>query len=75
MHCWITNHIKCGKGSNWEGTSSGVEEDMLDELLHNIKSKRYSTYILTLRGGDTHIHANFLDKSKHKQACDGIYFA
>ena len=30
-----------GKGSNWEGISSGEEGDMLDELLRKVKSEEY----------------------------------
>ena len=33
---WYTHHTKRGKGSNWEGTSSGAEGDMLDELLRKL---------------------------------------
>ena len=39
---WFTHRTKRGKGSNWEGTSSGAEGDMLDELLHKVKSKEYN---------------------------------
>ena len=36
-----THCTKCGKSSNWEGTSSGAEGDMLDELLHKVKCEEY----------------------------------
>ena len=39
---WFTHRIKRGKGSNWEGTSSGAEGDMLDELLGKVKSNGYN---------------------------------
>lgn len=38
---WYTHRTKRGKGSNWEGTSSAAEEDMLDELLCKVKSEEY----------------------------------
>ena len=38
---WYTHRTKRGKGSNWEGTSSGAEGDMLDELLRKVKSEEY----------------------------------
>ena len=38
---WFTHRTKRGKGSNWEGTSSGAEGDMLDELLRKVKSQGY----------------------------------
>ena len=39
---WFTHRTKRGKGSNWEGTSSGAEGDMLDELLRKVKSQGYT---------------------------------
>ena len=39
---WFTHRTKHGKGSNWEGTSSGAEGDMLDELLRKVKSQGYT---------------------------------
>ena len=39
---WFTHRTKRGKGSNWEGTSSGAEGDMLDELLRKVKSEGYT---------------------------------
>ena len=39
---WFTHRTKRGKDSNWEGTSSGAEGDMLDELLRKVKSKGYN---------------------------------
>ena len=36
-HC-----TKRGKGSNWEGTSSGAEGDMFDKLLRKVKSEGYT---------------------------------
>ena len=39
---WFTHHIKHGKGFKWEGTSSGAEGDILDELLHKVKSEGYA---------------------------------
>ena len=39
---WFTHRTKRGKGSNWEGTSSGAEGDMLDELLGKVKSNGYN---------------------------------
>ena len=38
---WYTHHTKHGKGSNWEGTSSGAEGDVLDEQLRKVKSEEY----------------------------------
>lgn len=39
---WFTHRTKRGRGSNWEGTSSGAEGDMLDELLRKVKSEGYT---------------------------------
>ena len=39
---WFTHRTKRGKGSNWEGTSSGAEGDMLDELLRKVRSEGYT---------------------------------
>ena len=39
---WFTHHTKCGKGCNWEGTSSVEEEDTLDELLGKVKLNGYN---------------------------------
>ena len=39
---WFTYHTKCGKGSNWERTSSSEEGDMLDEPLGKVKSNGYN---------------------------------
>ena len=39
---WFTHRTKRGKGSNWEGTSSGADGDMLDELLRKVKSEGYT---------------------------------
>ena len=39
---WFTHRTKRWKGSNWEGTSSGAEGDMLDELLGKVKSNGYN---------------------------------
>ena len=39
---WFTHRTKREKGSNWEGTSFGAEGDMLDELLHKVKSEGYT---------------------------------
>ena len=39
---WFTHRTKRGKGSNWAGTSSGAEGDMLDELLRKVKSQGYT---------------------------------
>ena len=38
----FTHRTKRGKGSNWAGTSSGAEGDMLDELLRKVKSQGYT---------------------------------
>ena len=38
---WFIHRTKCGKGSNWAGTSSGAKGDMLDELLRKVKSQGY----------------------------------
>ena len=34
---WFTHCTKHGKGYHWEGTSSGTQGDMLDELLDKVK--------------------------------------
>ena len=39
---WFIHCTKHGKGSNWEGTSSGTEGEMLDELLGKVKSNRHN---------------------------------
>ena len=39
---WFTHRTKCGKSSNWAGTSSGAEGDTLDELLRKVKSQGYT---------------------------------
>ena len=39
---WFTHRTKCGKNSNWAGTSSDAEGDTLDELLRKVKSQGYT---------------------------------
>ena len=39
---WFIHLAKRGKGSNLAGTSSGMEGDMLDELLRKVKSQGYT---------------------------------
>ena len=39
---WFTHRTKHGKDSNWQGTSSGVEGDMLSEILGKVKDKGYT---------------------------------
>ena len=34
---WFTHRTKRGKDSNWQGTSSGAEGDMLSEILGKVK--------------------------------------
>ena len=56
---WFTHHTKRGKGSNWEGTSSGAEGDMLDELLCKVKSEGYtvSPLVASVRKDVRHVNA------------------
>ena len=39
---WFMHRTKRGKDSNWQGTSSGAEGDMLSEILGKVKDKGYS---------------------------------
>ena len=39
---WFTHRTKRGKDSNWQGTSSGVEGNMLNEILGKVKDKGYT---------------------------------
>ena len=38
---WFTHRTKRGEDSNWQGMSSGVEGDMLSEILGKVKDKGY----------------------------------
>ena len=38
---WFAHHIKCGKDSSWQGTLSGVEGDMLSEILGKVKEQGF----------------------------------
>ena len=39
---WYTHRTKRGVGANWVGTSSGMEGDMLKEILGDVKSKGFT---------------------------------
>ena len=58
----FTHHTKRGKGSNWEGTSSGAEGGMLDELLCKVKSKGYNINQIVMDHGTQQSLGSF---SKH----------
>jgi len=38
---WFTHRTKCGKNSNWLGTSAGAEGDMLNDLLGKVKAAKF----------------------------------
>ena len=38
---WFAHRTKRGKDSNWQGTSSGAEGDMLNEILGKVKDKGF----------------------------------
>ena len=39
---WFAHRTKRGKDSNWEGTSSGAEGDMLSEILGKVKDRGFT---------------------------------
>ena len=39
---WFAHRTKRGPGANWVGTSSGIEGDMLKEILADVKSKGFT---------------------------------
>ena len=48
---WFAHRTKCGKDSNWQGTSSGAEGDMPSEILGKVKDKGYSINQLVMDHG------------------------
>ena len=38
---WFTHRTKKGPGHNWEGTSTGAEGNMLDELFNKVKAEDF----------------------------------
>ena len=39
---WFAHNTKRGKETNWQGTSSGAEGDLLSEILGKVKKQGYS---------------------------------
>lgn len=53
---WFTHCKKQGKDSNWEGTSTGAEGDILSEILGKVKDKGFCINQLVM-DHDTSVNA------------------